>query len=676
MIKKIELKIKNLIIYIFGAYLVVFTLFVIVLAQLNVSVNKLFQTKKHLQKIAVSFQKIVKNQDFLFINNRNYYYKDLQEFDIFFDEIKISKNEIDSINEFASNRNIQKINNKIELQFENYYKNSQLIIEINSEIYKPDVGIVSRYNLIDNKVRLNKDYSNAFYVSVFDTLKRNSEMLLSNKITKREYQQKAKKIFSNLEYLSQNQTNNISISTFVDYFSDYYNTIILQYDKLKQIGMNYNEGLLSILNTNQIIISEDIEKMDDLIENMLRKFNINMIFLVFSFVFILLILTGLVIYIFYKNFYKSIQNTLQTLEKLSVGTLSAEPHETNIFELRIINKNILDIENSLKSKENIINQLTNKKYDLDYTFPKQDQIGQALSTLQKELVKSEKEAEQYRETEMHQKWIATGIAKIGAIMRQYADNIDDLSKNILKSTIEYVDAVQGVMYLYNTEKKCLEQTAAYSYGKNRLTQTIIQPYEGLIGTILVEKKSYFLEEISEDYLFFETGFGYGKPKSLFSFPLLFENKIYGVIEIASMEVIAEYKRTFLLTLAHEIANTISYVEINIRTKKLLEQSNKQAQELISNQKLFKKNQENLKSLLKMTEEQLSEKSDLLKDRERTIKEKVDIIFQLEKDIISKEEIIENVTTEFENVRKMMEYKINEQQRKIDELQRRLNELSD
>lgn len=659
-----------------GAYLLVFTIFVLVLVQQNILVNKLFQTKKHLQKIAETFQKIIKNQDNLLINNRNYYFKNFQEFEIIFDELNFSKVEIDSIQKISANKNILSINENIKQQFDNYYRNLQSIIEINSEIYKPDVGIVSRNQLIDNKIRLNKDYSKTVYLSIFDTLKRDSELLLTNKITKREFQQKAKKLFSNMEYLSQNQNYNTSISSFVDYFSDYYNTIILQFDKIKQIGMNYNEGLLSILNTNQIVISDDIEKMNETIEQLIRKNNINITFIILSFIIITIILTGLVIYIFYKNFYNSIQNTLQTLEKLSMGTLSAEPNETNIFELKIINKNILNLEENLKVKERIINQLTDKKYDFDITFQKQDQIGQALSNLQKELIKSENEAEQYRETEMHQKWIATGIAKIGAIMRQYADNISDLSKNILKSTIDYVEAVQGVMYLYNAEKKYLEQTASYSYGKSRLKQIYIQPYEGLLGTILVEKKSYFLEEISDDYIFFETGFGYGKPKSLFAFPLLFENKIYGVIEIASMEIIPDYKRTFLLTLANEIANTISYVEINIKTKKLLEQSNKQAQELISNQKLFKKNQENLKSLLKMTEEQLSEKTEMLKDREKIIKDKVEIIFQLEKDIIAKEEIIENISTEFENVRKMMEYKINEQQRKIDELQRRLNEMSD
>lgn len=197
------------------------------------------------------------------------------------------------------------------------------------------------------------------------------------------------------------------------------------------------------------------------------------------------------------------------------------------------------------------------------------------------------------------------------------------------------------------------------------------PYEGLLGTILVEKRDYFYDSIPDEYIFLETGFGYAKPKSLFAFPLIFENSIYGIIEIASLEVIPEYKRQFLLTLANEIAITISYTEINVRTKLLLEQSKIQADELKSNEKLFKKNQDNLKSLLRMTEEHLNETLHSLKLKEKLAKEKIQQLLALEKEINTKEEYIENIINEYENIKSSLENQNSELRKRVEELENRL-----
>lgn len=256
-------------------------------------------------------------------------------------------------------------------------------------------------------------------------------------------------------------------------------------------------------------------------------------------------------------------------------------------------------------------------------------------------------------------------------MRQFTEDLNVLSKNILREIIDYVDAVQGVIFIHNREEGFLEQVASFSYGKSRQKNTKILPYEGLIGTILVEKREYFYDYIPNDYIFLETGFGYAKPKSLFAFPLLFESSIYGIIEIASLEVIPEYKRNFLLTLANEIAITISYTEINVRTKELFEQSIKQAKELKSNEKLFKKNQDNLKSLLRMTEDHLNDTLHSLKMKEKLVKEKIEDLLAVEKELSSKEEYIENITNEYENIKSSLENQNSELRKRVEELEKRL-----
>ncbi|MBN2662295.1 MAG: GAF domain-containing protein [Bacteroidales bacterium] len=634
--------------------------------------NKIYDLEIKYNLLKINHAEITKFQDQLFIYNSDVYIKNIANYRKF--DLKLTKTFIllDSIleNKNIKNKIIEPVFNSLIEEYIVYEAYIDQILDINSEIFLPGVGIRYKSDYLRNNLLNNQKYLDLNLTPLVDSIDHYRTLLFNEKISKREFQKKYNFIIKNLFNVNSNDQD-FYLLLFEDQLSDYYNNTLLEYTKIKTIGVNYNEGILHSLRAQNYLISDKLDELFSTIEN-IRSVNFKRSILNYLIIaFFVFLFNVLVFKYIYDAIYVPWKKTEPLFSQIALGQLPEIESVTTINEFSTITKKMRESIDSLNEKNSFIEHLTKGNYEAHLKLNKNDVLGNSLLKLKEELIKSDQEAVQYRETEENQKWSANGIAKIGAVMRQFTEDLNILAKNILREILEYVDAVQGVIYIHNREEGFLEQAAAISYEKSRQNITKIMPYEGLLGTILVEKRDYFYDVIPDEYIFLETGFGYAKPKSLFAFPLIFENSIYGIIEIASLEVIPEYKRQFLLTLANEIAITISYTEINVRTKQLFEQSKIQADELKSNEKLFKKNQDNLKSLLRMTEEHLNETLHSLKLKEKLAKEKIQQLLTLEKEINTKEEYIENITNEYENIKSSLENQNSELRKRVEELENRI-----
>ncbi|RLD67392.1 MAG: hypothetical protein DRI95_04890 [Bacteroidetes bacterium] len=238
---------------------------------------------------------------------------------------------------------------------------------------------------------------------------------------------------------------------------------------------------------------------------------------------------------------------------------------------------------------------------------KNDIIGNALIHVDEKLLKAaELEKEGEKEASLR-KWESEGLSKFVGILQQHTNDIQELSNTIVNNLVLYLNANQGALFFLNNENAndvYFEQMATYAYDKKRLVSKKIYPEEGLIGRVYSEKKTIYLSEIPEDYIKITSGLGELRPSYLLIVPLLLNMEVYGAIELASFTKLENYQIEFIEKIGENIASTINNVQINTRTRKLLEQSREQSEKLA----LHEKDMENSLAELKNAKVESDQKS--------------------------------------------------------------------
>lgn len=629
--------------------------------KLNNLGNKLFEMSKISKILEYDLYKLVSNNyDIQTINDCNNLIEKQSDLSnlILNSKIKISK----------KNKNkIQSINTTL-----NKYKNTynELISNI-YYLYEPNTGLYSKIKTFENYIENNQVFINLGFDKYYTQLKEASIKLLKNEITQNDFERKYIALYNDLNKLNLSDSKKNSLLLFQNYFSQYYQFILEYYAKKLKIGRNINEGYFYTLNQLNNDLSSTISSSLQYIEKDLKRENTNRFFLMLIFLLIAIAMAILSFLIANRQLNKTVASLVLNLKMIARGHLYSVKYNSFIQELNSIELAIHKIVNLNKRKIDVINQLANQSLDIDLDFEEEDELGMAIKTLHNSLIEKEKETLSFRNQQEQQKWQATGLALIGATMRKYTNDLTLLYENVLKEIIEYTDSLLGAIYTYNENENVLELAVAYHYGKKRTKKNKIAPYEGILGTILIEKKPYYFCPVPDDYIFLEMGTGYTKPTSIFIFPLLFENKIYGVIEIASLNEMQDYLKEFFLKLANEFAITISYTIINVQTNKLLKEFEKQTEELKQNEKFFKKNQQHLKSIIRTSEQKYSEKENELQFKENVLKQKIQELIETEQELAKKEEQMENIINDYENQKAKLVNENKELRARIEELEKRL-----
>ncbi len=237
-------------------------------------------------------------------------------------------------------------------------------------------------------------------------------------------------------------------------------------------------------------------------------------------------------------------------------------------------------------------EIESYRYDdvLD-TLPQNNKFQQSynsmLDTLRK-IAQSENDRKTKEETE---NWISQGIAAINEAMRIGSNKVDVLAENILMTLVRYTKAVLGGLYVYSKEEdgEYLTLTAAVSMNQKKAVRIKIQKGVGLVGTCAVEKMPIFLNKLPDDYINVFSGLGRSKPRTLAILPMLYDNELIAIIEIAFISELKPHEMELLNVISPTIASSLVTVRINEQTEQLMKQFRSQADTLAQNEKQMTEN---------------------------------------------------------------------------------------
>ncbi len=336
------------------------------------------------------------------------------------------------------------------------------------------------------------------------------------------------------------------------------------------------------------------------------------------------ILSGvfLIFIFFYLSAYlrKLIGKLTFHLDSLAKGKIPEKITVDDNNEFSIIAARLNSIFDYLDKLTLIVGKISKKDFSTNFEpLSEEDELGKAVANLQEDLKKADAEERKYKKEEKERLWKSNSIAKINDILRARTDNPEDLGFMLVKEIVNLIDAsVAGLFIVEGENEPHIILLAAYAYDRNKYMKKTIKPGEGLIGRCVQENEIIYLTDVPRNHINILTGLGETEPISLLIVPLQLKNKVYGVIEIASLREIDSYKINFIETIAENIATAISNLHTNIQTSRLLEQTRQQTEKMQSQEEIMRLH---LKEM-KLKQEKFAEREkELHKEIEKLKKEK-------------------------------------------------------
>ena len=331
-----------------------------------------------------------------------------------------------------------------------------------------------------------------------------------------------------------------------------------------------------------------------------------------------------------------IEDIIQVSQGLAEGRLQSAPHalykgdfakiesalKTALQTLREVIGDIVRIAQGLAEGQQAVK--AQAEYRGDFI-----QIKTALETAAAKLAET-------THKNLAQDWLKTGQAQLNNQMSGEQD-INTLAKSIITFLTTYLDAKVGLFYLW-VEPKFTEQSpylqiiASYAYTSSEKAPQQFLLGEGLIGQAALEKRTISCIHTPEEYTYIiRSGLSQAVPRCVFISPFLYENKVSGVIEIGSADILTELSKELLEQVMPSIGIAINTALSRTRMQLLLRQSQEQAEELQAQQEEMKQVNEELQSQaeelqtqqeeLRQTNEQLEARTHDLEQQKEQIRDK-------------------------------------------------------
>jgi HAMP domain-containing protein/signal transduction histidine kinase/CheY-like chemotaxis protein len=227
--------------------------------------------------------------------------------------------------------------------------------------------------------------------------------------------------------------------------------------------------------------------------------------------------------------------------------------------------------------------------------------------------------ENLRETtraNQEQDWLKTNLARFTGHMQGGRD-LMDVTQLIVTELTPLVGAVQGSFFVSETDhedRPSLRRIASYGYRHQRRVPDRFAFGQGLVGQAALTKSPLLIEGAPTDYIKVTSGLGEAPPVTIIILPVVFEDQVLGVVELASFSRFSAVHRQFLEQLMEIIGVSLNAIIASSRTQALLVESQRLAAELQQKSEELQTQQ----GELQQTNAELEEKARLLAAQNRAI----------------------------------------------------------
>ncbi|MET8701944.1 HAMP domain-containing protein [Kitasatospora sp. NPDC004723] len=216
-----------------------------------------------------------------------------------------------------------------------------------------------------------------------------------------------------------------------------------------------------------------------------------------------------------------------------------------------------------------------------------------------------------------QDWLKTNLARFSALMQGRRDLVV-VAESVMDELAPLVTAQCGAFYLAEEgpEGTVLQLVGSYAFPDGE-RPTRFRLGESFVGQAARGRRTITVDSLPPDYLAASSGLGRTGSLSLVVLPIVVEEQVLGVIELASVQPFTQVHRDFLEQLMETIGVNVNTIIANARTDELLGESQRLTAELRTRSQELQARQEELQA----SNAELEEKAELLAAQNRDIEAK-------------------------------------------------------
>ena len=285
---------------------------------------------------------------------------------------------------------------------------------------------------------------------------------------------------------------------------------------------------------------------------------------------------------------------------------------------------------------------------------KDDEIGSLSSSFNNMAEALESQVE--RELKISQKneeqaWMTKNLADLTAYLQSSSD-LESFANHFIQKITPLVDGKHGVFYIQEEKdgQPTFNLAGAYAYKQQNGMPTSFRLGEGFVGQSALSKKVLVMTDVPDDYIRISSGTGEAKPKQIIVVPIIFEDQVRAVYEIASFEPIRSIEQELLVKLADYSGIIIDNICGRIKIMEMLEESQTMTEELQTQSEELSTQHEELKRF----NDELEKQTKALLESEINLQQQHEELEQSNAELEEKAVLLEEHNQKFETKNREVE----------------------
>ncbi|CAB3628556.1 histidine kinase [Achromobacter marplatensis] len=199
-----------------------------------------------------------------------------------------------------------------------------------------------------------------------------------------------------------------------------------------------------------------------------------------------------------------------------------------------------------------------------------------------------------------QSWVTAGLS--GLSLRLQGDHrLDEIGKRALDYLAEYLGADVGAGYVVERSTGELELFGGFALPPERLARKL-QSAEGLAGQAVTSRRLLHVRNVPAGHLEVASATGRSDPAELVLAPAIQNGRVYAVLELGFNHPVSESERNLLEGASEMLASAIRSGQDRSRLEALLEETQRQAEELQTQQEELRVSNEELEQQSRILQE--------------------------------------------------------------------------